>query len=138
MTEIHEGGCNCGAVRYKTLAAPKRVGACACSWCQKRTGSAFGISVYFLKDDVEINGGPLRTYRAWSDTGRWLDSEFCETCGTTVTWTLQLFPDFRGIAGGCFDRPTFWYELERFVFARTKPDWLQLPEGLEVHEAMPK
>jgi hypothetical protein len=138
MTEIHEGGCNCGAVRYKTLAAPQRVGACACSWCQKRTGSAFGISVYFQKSDVEITGGPLRTYRAWSDAGRWLDSEFCETCGTTVTWTLEFFPDFRGIAGGSFDRPTFWYELERFVFARTKPDWLQLPEGIEVHEAMPK
>ena len=61
MSEIHEGGCTCGAVRYKTLAAPKRVSICACSWCQKRSGSAFGISVYFRKSDVEITGGPTQS-----------------------------------------------------------------------------
>jgi hypothetical protein len=26
--------------------------------------------------------------------------QFCPTCGTTVTWTLELFPDGRGVAGG--------------------------------------
>ena len=28
MYEIHEGGCVCGAVRYKTRGLPKRVSAC--------------------------------------------------------------------------------------------------------------
>lgn len=136
MTDVHEGGCVCGGVRYRTFGAPKRVSACACSWCQKRTGSALGISVYFLKTDVEFVQGSLQSYRLTSDAGRWIETGFCRSCGSTVTWTLEFRPDFRGIAGGTFDPPTFWYPLERFVFARSKPDWLAIPEGIEVCQAM--
>lgn len=138
MTETHHGGCACGKVHYTTTGEPRRVSACACRWCQRRTGSAFGISVYFDKDDVSFSQGVMRNHRFNSDAGRWIEAEFCETCGTTVTWTLEFLPDYRGIAGGTFDEPTFWYKLQRFAFARTKPDWLKIPEGLEVCQAMPK
>lgn len=138
MTEIHHGGCACGNVRYTTMGDPQRVSACACRWCQRRTGSAFGISVYFDRDNVTFNEGVMRTYRLVSDAGRWIDAEFCETCGSTVTWTLEFLPAYRGIAGGTFDEPTFWYKLQRFGFAHTKPDWLTVPKGLEVCQGMPK
>lgn len=135
--DVHEGGCVCGKVRYRTLGAPERVSACSCRWCQKRTGSALGISVYFRKERVLFTGAATKTYRLYSDAGRWIDSGFCDTCGTTVGWTLEFLPDFQGIAGGTFDQPTFWYELERYVFTRSKPEWLTIPEGIAVCEAMP-
>ena len=137
MVDLHEGGCVCGGVRYRTSGAPKRVSACACRWCQKRTGSALGLSVYFEESNVEILQGSLKSYLLVSDAGRRIESEFCETCGTTVTWTLEFLPGHRGLAGGTFDQPTFWYDLERFVFARSKPDWLTIPEGIEICQAMP-
>ncbi|MEM7225952.1 MAG: GFA family protein [Pseudomonadota bacterium] len=136
MSEIHEGGCACGAVRYKTTADPQRVSLCSCTWCQKRTGSAFGISCYFEKPDVELLQGERKSYRVTSDAGRWLEAEFCVACGSTVTWTLELFPDYRGIAGGTFDQPTFWYTLQRYVYTRSKPEWLEAPEGVECFEAL--
>ena len=37
------------------------------------------------------------------DSGRWIDSEFCEKCGSAVTWTLGLVPGWRGFEGGTFD-----------------------------------
>jgi hypothetical protein len=138
MSNLHHGGCVCGAVRYRTTGEPRRVSACSCTWCQKRTGSALGVSVYFLADDVEFLQGDLQTYRLTSDAGRWIETGFCKRCGTTVTWTLEFQPALRGIAGGTFDQPTFWYELERFVFARSKPDWLAIPAGIEVCQAMPE
>jgi len=138
MTGVHEGGCVCGKVRYRTEGAPKRVSACACRWCQKRTGSALGVSVYFEKGAVTFLERATKTYRLFSDAGRWIETEFCENCGTTVCWTLEFLPEFRGIAGGTFDQPTFWYDLERFVFARTKPSWLTIPDGVAVCQAMPK
>jgi hypothetical protein len=52
QAEVLEGGYVCDAVRYRTTSAPKRMSACACRWCQRRTGSALGISVYFDKSDV--------------------------------------------------------------------------------------
>jgi len=137
MTDIHEGGCFCGAVRYRTTGAPKRVSVCSCEWCRKRTGSALGVSVYFEQENVEFTKGVLKPFGLVSDAGRWIESEFCATCGTTVSWTLEFLPGFRGIAGGTFDAPTFWYDLERYVFARTKPDWLVIPEGIDVCQEMP-
>lgn len=137
MTKVHEGGCVCGQTRYRVRGKPQRVSACSCRWCQKRTGSALGISVYFLKDDVEFLRGNLGSYRLTSDAGRWIDQEFCRNCGTALTWTLEFLPDYRGIAGGTFDQPTFWYQLQRYVFARSKPDWLHIPDHIKVFQAMP-
>jgi len=57
-----------------------------------------------------------------SDAGRWIESQFCDKCGTTVGWTLEFLPAYHGIAGGTFDAPTFWYRFERFFFARSNPD----------------
>ena len=138
MAGSHEGGCVCGRVRYKTTGAPQRVSLCSCTWCQKRTGSALGVSVYFLKQNVEIDETLLGTYRMTSDAGRWIEQGFCTTCGTALTWTLEFRPDDRGFAGGTFDQPTFWYKPERFVFARSKPDWLTIPDGVDVFAAMPE
>jgi hypothetical protein len=50
MTQTHEGGCACGAVRYRVKNAPFRTGVCHCKLCQRRTGSAFGVGVYFRTD----------------------------------------------------------------------------------------
>ncbi|WP_159079857.1 hypothetical protein [Methyloceanibacter sp. wino2] len=32
----------------------------------------------------------------------------------------------------------FWHKLQRFGLARTEPDWLTVPAGLEVCQGMPK
>ena len=85
---MREGGCVCGAVRYRVKNAPFRTGVCHCRFCQRRTGSAFGIGVYFRKADFELLRGELHCYEHRSDeSSRWLRMEFCPKCGTTVTWT---------------------------------------------------
>ncbi len=137
MTDIHQGGCVCGAVRYITHGTPIRVSLCSCGWCKKRTGSALGVSVYFDEENVELTGGELKSYRLMSDAGRWIESAFCSICGTTVTWKLEFLPGKRGIAGGTFDEPSFWYTPERYVFTRSKPDWLEAPDCVKTFEAMP-
>ena len=88
MESPREGGCVCGAVRYQVKNAPFRTGVCHCRFCQRRTGSAFGVGVYFKKSDFELTRGDLKSYEHKSDeSGRWLRMEFCPACGTTVTWT---------------------------------------------------
>ena len=137
MTEFHEGGCVCGRVRYRATGIPKRVSACSCEWCRKRTGSPLGVSVYFDDQNVEFLHGDLKTHRLISDAGRWIDSQFCTNCGTALTWTLEFLPGFRGLAGGTFDKPESWFKPQRYVFTRTKPDWLKLPDGVTVFDGMP-
>jgi len=41
-----EGGCACGATRYKLTASPLIVHACHCRDCQRLTGGAFVINLW--------------------------------------------------------------------------------------------
>jgi hypothetical protein len=134
MSEIHEGGCLCGAVRYRARSEPQRCGACHCTACQKRTGSAFGIGAYFKAEDVEFLKGDLRAYQFRSDeTGRWLKNEFCPRCGTVLTWTLEAMPGLRALAAGTFDDPK-WLKIQRHGWLRSAHSWFTPPEGVELHQ----
>lgn len=134
MAEIHEGGCSCGAVRYRVSSFPARTSVCHCRFCQRRTGSAFGIGVFFRDEVVEFVRGERKTYEHRSDeTQRWLRMEFCSTCGNTLTWTVEALPGMRAIAGGTFDDPN-WLELDRHVWTRSAQNWMQIPHGVERFE----
>jgi hypothetical protein len=133
MSAIHEGGCLCGAVRYRVKGEPVRASACHCTHCQRRTGSAFGIGAYFDDGDVEfLSRAGLKSYEYRSDeSGRWLRMEFCGNCGGTVTWTAEALPGLRAIAGGSFDDPK-WFRIRRFSWMRSAHPWITPPADAEV------
>ncbi len=106
-------------------------GVCHCTSCQRRIGSAFGVSAYFDEKNVEIISGVLKTYEYRSDEShRWIKTEFCPTCGTTVTWTAEAFHGARGIAGGTFDDPN-WLKLKSHVWTRSAQRWVVFPADVE-------
>ena len=135
-TEIHEGGCSCGKVRYQTFGQPARTGVCHCRYCQTRTGSAFGISVYFLKENVVKTQGELSEYKFTTASGRSFKQEFCQKCATTLFWTLEVSKGMTGVAGGSFDPPSFWYDIDREVFRRTSAKWID-NDITEKHDTHP-
>ena len=60
MTDTLEGGCTCGAVRYRLTDAPMFVHCCHCTSCQTETGSAFVLNALIESDRVEtIAGAPF-------------------------------------------------------------------------------
>lgn len=124
--EIHEGGCACGSVRYRTTGQPAKAAVCHCRYCQLRTGSAFGVSTYFKAGQVEHLRGALTDYTFQTESGRSFTTRFCPVCGTTVFWQLGLFEGMLGVAGGTFDPPSFWYEVNREVFTRSKAPFVEL------------
>ena len=129
-----EGGCLCGAVRYRITGAPIRTSVCHCTFCQRRTGSAFGIGVYVRKEDFQLLKGELKSYEHRSDeSGRWLRVEFCPKCGNNLTWTLEVMPEARGVAGGSFDDKS-WIKPVRHGWTRSKHPWVAIPHGVEVFE----
>ncbi|MFC0401568.1 GFA family protein [Paraburkholderia rhizosphaerae] len=77
--DIYEGGCACGALRFRAQGVPKRVGLCHCMTCRRIHGSAFGSYAIYEHDDVEWSGA----------TQAWLSSElgrrhFCPVCGSVA------------------------------------------------------
>ena len=126
-----EGGCVCGAVRYRAEGEPVRNSVCSCTFCQRRTGSAFGFGAYFKDDQISLSGR-LNAYEHRSDeTGRWLRFEFCPKCGTQVTWTAEAMPGLRAIGVGTLDDPKSVRPM-RFGWFRSAHPWVRPPEGVEV------
>jgi hypothetical protein len=132
MEDVREGGCLCGAVRYRVIGDPLVAGVCHCTFCKRRTGSAFGVSAYFADASVQILSGQLKTYEYRSDeSGRWMRMEFCPTCGTTVTATAEAFPTARWIAVGTFDDPN-WIKPSRHAWTRSALHWMVFPRDVEI------
>jgi hypothetical protein len=133
-TEKQTGGCQCGAVRYSTSRQPVRTMACHCTTCKLRTGATYGVGVYFHDEDIIFTQGKLNTFEFRSDTtGRWLKNEFCAICGTTVTWTLEMRPGLRAIAGGTYDNVN-WYQIEAHIWAGSARSDMCYPDNMAVHQ----
>jgi hypothetical protein len=138
MTMRHEGGCVCGAIRFVTMGLPERVSLCHCTWCQRRTGTAFGTEAVFKDENVVFSGAAPSVYRHISDlSGRWLDQAFCGRCGSNLGLTLEAVPGIRSIAAGTFDDPS-WLDPAttpfRHLFLRSDCGWADVPAGMERHE----
>jgi hypothetical protein len=134
MTEAHEGGCLCGAVRYRVVGDPIHTGVCHCTRCKRMSGSAFSVVSYFEDKAVQITSGVLKTYECRAESNRWIKFEFCVNCGTSVTWTAELLPAGRGIAVGTFDDPN-WIKPRTHGYARSALHWMVFPSDAEVFQA---
>jgi hypothetical protein len=88
MTRIAH--CCCGSLSAEATGEPSLVCVCHCTECQRRTGSAFGVSTYFPKDQVRTEG-PSKVYARGSDSGRKVELHFCPDCGTSVFWYTEFF-----------------------------------------------
>jgi len=136
--DYHEGGCQCGAVRFRTTNQPKRVIACHCKTCKQRTGSVYGVGVYMADEDVEFLSGERRSYEFHSsESGRWLRNEFCAVCGSAITWTLEMRPGLRGIAGGVYDEPD-WFTVDAHIWTNSARSDMRYADHVQVfEEALP-
>ncbi len=133
MPDIHEGGCLCGDVRYRTAGPPVTVYVCHCSFCKRASGSAFQMPVFFAKGDVEFQGLPYSVYEHRSEAhGRTLRLQFCPRCATRVGLTIEREPGFQIIAGGTFDDPA-WFEVIAHIFTESAVPWMAFPPNVRCY-----
>lgn len=107
---VHEGGCLCGAVRFKAEGEPINVRICHCRLCQKSMGSPFFARALFDQKALTVQG-PVGRY----PTSERLDRIFCRQCGTRLgTWRTN--GTAAGMALALFD--------DRDAFAPTDQIWV--------------
>ncbi len=84
-----EGGCQCGAVRYRLKARPLGIYACHCKDCQRFSGTTHTLSMVVDAADVELLAGELAAFDKAADSGRVVRMLGCRRCGTKV-WNEPL------------------------------------------------
>ena len=122
--------CQCGQLTATISAEAAPLGGrvmCHCKACQRRTGSPFGMMVYFPRDGVTMTG-EATTYTRTADSGDALTHGFCPTCGTPFWLTTTKHPGGIGIAYGAFDGSDIG-PPHRSVFEENRHDWVAVPDG---------
>jgi len=124
----HSAVCCCGKVSLVIQGQPIVKAICHCNDCKKRTGSAFGISIYVKNSQVTETQGSTSVYEVDTDVQQ--QRFFCTNCGTTIYWKVSNFPDLTGIAGGCFTDMDF-IEPEYTISNENICSWVSLPSKLK-------
>ena len=119
--------CCCGDLAIEVAGEPVLNGVCHCANCKRRTGSAFGWSVYFPDDAMRVLRGDGELYSRESATGR-QDRYFCGGCGSTLYWRAAAFPGNTDVAGGCFE-PGAIGEPTLTASNDGRCAWIGLPEA---------
>jgi hypothetical protein len=135
MTVTRTARCGCGNLTVKTRGEPSDVYACSCLKCQRQSGGAFTYSAVFPEAALAI-AGERRSWRHRADSGRWIETEFCPTCGVTICFRVEAWPGLMGIAVGCFADPHFAQPTTLFWAAR-RHRWLALPDSIAVMQTQP-
>src|SRR3546814_9016363 len=98
MSDVHTGGCQCGAVRFRVAGKLTDSSICQCRMCQKAFGAYYAPLVSVRGADLQLTRGSLKHFRSSNHVQR----GFCEDCGTPLTYEAV---DGIAIAAGAFDDP---------------------------------
>jgi len=133
-----EGGCACGAIRYKLAEPPLIVHACHCRDCQRITGSAFVINLWIERKFVEAAGQPPKSFKLAGGSGQTHEVFFCGDCGTYVWSRYHGAPgDALFVRAGTLDRPEA-VKPDVHIFTRSKLPWLDLPADVPAYKSFYK
>ena len=117
-----EGGCTCGAVRYRLSGEPILIGICHCTECQRQSGSAFGMSMRVRRTDITLIQGEFKHWERVADNGARIKLCFCGQCGTRI-WHEPAGEDFLNLKPGTLDNTTQLAPRYQ-VYAKRKHGWL--------------
>jgi hypothetical protein len=132
MSVPREGGCACGAVRYRLTSDPLFTHCCHCLNCQRQTGSAFVINLLIEADRVELLAGVPEAVDAPRDDGSKQRIYRCPTCQVAV-YSDYGRPEVLFVRGGTLDEPS-GISPDVHIFTRSKLDWVTLPESVPAVE----
>jgi len=134
MTRTLEGGCACGAVRYRLTSEPMFVHCCHCRDCQRQTGSAFVLNALIETERVALLSGAPEPVAVPTDSGRPHDIHRCPKCRTAVWSDYGRRGVLRFVRVGTLDDPAM-LPPDVHIYTRSKLPWVTLPAGTPAFEA---
>ena len=135
MTDLLEGGCACGVVRYRLGAAPLIVHCCHCRDCQRAGGTAYNPAIGVPRAAVKITGEP-KYYESKADSGNMARRAFCPNCGSRLFSYPPFAPDLMVIVASSLDEPSM-FKPAMDIFTSSAQPWDLMDPALPKFPKMP-
>jgi len=123
--DTYEGGCLCGAIRYRATAAPVRGVICHCPMCRRHSGAPALAFVHFPRAAFTWLVGEPRWYRSSPHAER----GFCATCGSTIGMREDVLNDRVQICIGSLDDP-HRVRIDDHVWTQHQLPWFAIVDDL--------
>src|SRR5262249_20915663 len=125
-----DGGCDCGAVRYRMVKPPLFVHCCHCRWCQRESGASFALNAMIEADFVVHLAGEPEIVDTPSDSGVGQKIARCRRCWVAI-WSNYSGAGslIRFVRVGTLDAPDH-LPPDIHIFTSSKQTWVPLPPGV--------
>jgi hypothetical protein len=131
-----EGGCYCGALRYKTEGDAMFKGQCHCRECQYGSGGSPNVVMAMPDSGFAYTKGAPASFRR-PDLENPVTREFCSHCGTQMVSRAPSVPGAVLIKVGTLDDPAVFGQPQMAIFTIDKQPFHQIPDGLPTFERTP-
>ena len=130
MARTFEGGCGCGAVRYRLKEEPIFVNNCCCRLCQRQTGTGSAVNAFIETRRLEHLSGELTEHDFETGSGGTQTVVRCSKCGTPL-WShyAGLARKAAAVRVGTLDDPSA-VRPDAVIYAADKPEWTTLPKSI--------
>jgi hypothetical protein len=130
-SEKQEGGCLCGAVRYRLHGKPTYAANCHCRSCQRAIGAGFVTWVGAKPENFEVTKGQI----TYCETSPGMHRGFCGRCGSSLTGGGDNWTDV-GITAASLDDPGI-VKPESNVYLDHQQPWVIIDETLRRYDKLP-
>jgi hypothetical protein len=131
-----EGGCYCGAVRYRAEGESVFRGQCHCRECQYISGGAPSLVMGVPASGFAYTRGSPKPFRR-SDLANPVTREFCAECGTHLLTRAPGLPGVVLLKVGTLDDPSVFAGPQLVVYTAEKQSFHHVPEGIPAFERTP-
>lgn len=123
-----DGGCHCGALRFRISEAPLMVYNCHCTNCRKISSSAFATPATVPTSGFAFTRGEPARIEWKADSGSTRFGWFCAKCGSRIAHGQVENSRSLSLRSGTLDDPS-WAEPVGDIWVRSKLSWVDIPEG---------
>ncbi len=128
--QTHEGGCLCGAVRYRFTGEPVYSGHCHCLSCQKAVGAGYVTWTGVKAQSFAVTKGTLTT----CETSPGVERGFCGRCGSSLSYVNEKgWPGLISFTAVSLDDPSLAQPTVH-VFVSQQQPFISLCDELDKFE----